>query len=74
MKYTVKRSHRAIREQQYPPVGDQLDAIWKVIGVLNSQGIDIGEDARGILARIAEIKDGTPKLVGSIGFHPDAPE
>jgi hypothetical protein len=43
-------SYRALREKSYPPIGDQLDALWK------------GEpDASQMKARIQAVKDRFPK-------------
>lgn len=46
-----------LRAQEYPAIGDQLDALWKAVGSL---GTDM-TDARGMLARIQEVKNKYPK-------------
>lgn len=51
--YTVKRM------KEYPPVGEQLDALWKLI-LANSDKIDLGE-AAPLLAAVQEVKDKYPK-------------
>jgi hypothetical protein len=47
------------RKSEYPPIGDQLDALWKLIQA-NSDKIDLGE-AAPLLAVVQEVKDKYPK-------------
>jgi hypothetical protein len=47
------------RAKKYPPIGDQLDALWKLIQA-NSDKIDLGE-AAPLLAAVQEVKDKYPK-------------
>jgi len=49
---------RQDRALAYPPVGDQLDAIW---GVLRSLGRTLPDDARAILDKIDAVKAANPK-------------
>lgn len=44
----VKNDYRALR--QYPPIGEQLDAMWKG-----------GQDAEDMKAQIQAVKDAFPK-------------
>lgn len=48
-----------LRRAAYPPIGDQLDAMWKLIQA-NSDKIDLGE-AAPLLAAVQEVKDKYPK-------------
>ena len=29
MKYTIKQNYSALRGREYPPIAEQLDALWK---------------------------------------------
>ena len=49
----------ALRREAYPPIGDQLDALWKLIQA-NSDKIDLGEAAT-LLAAVQEVKSKYPK-------------
>lgn len=49
---------RQARAMAYPPVGDQLDAIW---GVLRSLGRTLPDDAKGMIDRIDAVKAANPK-------------
>ena len=51
--YTVQR------RREYPPIGDQLDALWKLIQT-NADKIDLAE-AAPLLAAVQEIKNKYPK-------------
>lgn len=53
--YVVKRM------REYPPVGDQLDALWKLIQA-NSDKIDLGE-AAPLLVAVQEVKEKYPNVV-----------
>lgn len=47
------------RKREYPPIGDQLDALWKLIQA-NSDKIDLGE-AASLLKAVQDVKDKYPK-------------
>ena len=51
-----ERTYHAYRAQNYPPVGDQLDAIWKALSKLTGD-----PDAQAMLTRIREVKTAHPK-------------
>ncbi len=48
--------HSAPRKKAYMPVGDQLDAIIKTFAHLENQGVDIGEEGRGLVAHSEWVK------------------
>lgn len=50
MKHKVEQNYRDLRKNAYPPIGDQLDALWKG-----------GADAAAMKAQIDEIKRKFPK-------------
>ena len=51
------------RQRAYPSPGDQLDVVWKVLKQLDASGIEIGEGARDMLAKIDAVKNRYPKTV-----------
>lgn len=52
---------RAARAKAYPPIGDQLDAIWKALNYLQMEGvIDLVSEADAILGRILNVKKQNP--------------
>lgn len=52
-------THVVARQQAYPHIGDQLDAIWKILG--DAPPEILGEVGRSMLAQIAEVKKDYPK-------------
>lgn len=46
-----------LRQAEYPPIGDQLDALWKIVASLGT----VMTPARDILAQIQEVKNKYPK-------------
>jgi hypothetical protein len=48
--YVASHAYIAKRQAEYPPIGDQLDAIWKG-----------GQDASNMLARVQAVKEKYPK-------------
>jgi len=49
------------RRSLYPPIGDQLDAVFKMIAYMADQGIDVGPDGKAWLEKIRKIKEMYPK-------------
>lgn len=49
-----QRPYTARRREDYPPIGDQLDAIWKAFGQM-APG-DVPEPAREMLAKVQAVK------------------
>lgn len=50
MKFKVKQDYSELRRAEYPPVGEQLDALWK-------GGVALEEMAR----KVAAVKEKFPK-------------
>jgi len=46
------------RAQAYPAIGDQLDALWKLIGTAT----DLPAETRDMLTKIQEVKNAYPKV------------
>ncbi len=63
MKIDVKVDHSKKRAVEYPDIGDQLDALWKALEILKTQGTNIGVDADTILTSITNIKAKYPKNI-----------
>lgn len=51
-------TYRDFRQMEYPPIGDQLDALWKLIG---ETGVPIEGEAGRLIARIKAVKELHPK-------------
>jgi hypothetical protein len=51
--YIDANSYQAKRAAEYPPIGDQLDALWKG-----------GDAAAEMLAKVQAVKDKYPKSIG----------
>lgn len=56
MKITVKGDYRTLRAQEYPAIGEQLDALWKEM-----QNLPRTEEAEAMLQRIRDVKAKYPK-------------
>lgn len=50
------------RRSGYPPLGDQIDALYKTLSYLASNGIDIGPDGKKWIEEIQAVKEAYPKL------------
>ena len=48
--YLLANTYKALRAPEYPPIGDQLDALWKG-----------GDAAAEMLAKVQTVKDKYPK-------------
>src|SRR5678809_609768 len=53
-------SYQAFRAQAYPPIGDQLDAIWKIIQA--NPDIVIPVDSAPVLTQINDVKAEFPAI------------
>lgn len=56
MKIIHRWDYSEARRESYPPIGDQLDAIWKLLQTQQLTG-----DARVMLEKIAGVKARFPK-------------
>lgn len=61
MKIDHKEDYQQLRRQNYPAVGDQLDALWAIINQLLNKGTVSDPDAAAIAARIQAVKKKFPK-------------
>ena len=53
---------RLKRARNYPPIGDQLDALWKDFEARKKKGA-VNPEAAAILAKIKNVKQRFPKFV-----------
>jgi len=60
MKIEHPADYRRKRAEQYPPVGDQLDAIWSAIEAL-ANGHPIPNDSAVMLDRLRSLRERIPK-------------
>ena len=49
------------RARAYPPIGDQLDALWKHLNYRRTQGDELIQEADDILGKILQVKKSNPK-------------
>lgn len=57
----MPKSYRLQRLQAYPPVGEQLDVLWKIINQMRLNKVDLPEECDRMLNRILAVKRGIPK-------------
>ncbi len=55
------KNYRALRRRAYPPVRDQLDALWKIVNCARLDGYDIPQEADDIMGRWLGVKRKFPK-------------
>ena len=54
--------YRELRRRAYPPIGDQLDVIWKALGYLQmKKKINLVTEADLLMGRILNVKKKYPK-------------
>lgn len=56
MKITHRRDYAEARRAEYPPIGDQLDALWKALSTT-----DLPPAAAAMLAEVLAVKERFPK-------------
>ena len=56
MKISHRRDYACARRTEYPPLGDQLDALWKALATM-----DLPPDAKAMLEQIGGVKKRYPK-------------
>lgn len=59
--YNVDLSYIGKRREEYPDEVEQMDALWKFVKHLKTNGTDIGTDAQAILDSIEAAKVKYPK-------------
>lgn len=55
------RPHGAVRAAAYPPVGEQLDAIYKLAAMLARAGMELPPETRAWIAQVDAVKRRYPK-------------
>ena len=55
------RSYQEKRLDEYPNIGDQLDALWKELSYRRLKGEDLTADADAMLGKILSVKKQYPK-------------
>lgn len=63
MKLTINVDYRQKRRDRYPTIGDQLDAIWKVLAE-NPDALPA--DTRAMLEKVQSVKTEVPKPKGAL--------
>lgn len=58
---THKICHREARRREYPPIGDQLDAVGKLAASLKAQGMELPAETEQWLSQLQIVKDTFPK-------------
>ena len=61
MKIEHTRSYTAARRAEYPPVGDQLDAVFKLATFLAETGTLLPAEVHTWVQQIQAVKDRYPK-------------
>lgn len=59
--YNAANAYRENRLKEYPPINDQLDAIWKELNYRRLQGDNLVSDADAMLGKVLSIKSKYPK-------------
>jgi hypothetical protein len=57
----VERDYREVRQEEYPPIGEQLDAIWMELNQRRLNGEALVQDADNMLGKILSVKAKYPK-------------
>lgn len=58
MKVKHTADYRKLRAKEYPTVGDQLDALWKLLQVLD---VEIPDESQDVINAINSVKSKYPK-------------
>lgn len=56
-----KYRYKQLRADEYPAIGDQLDAIWKELNARRLKGENLTQDADDMLGQILAVKRKHPK-------------
>jgi len=56
-----KTAYQRERAAAYPPIGDQLDAIWKQLNAMRMSGQNLVVDADRVLGEVLAVKKRYPK-------------
>lgn len=60
-RYEREEKYRDDRREQYDPIGDQLDVIWKELNARRNAGENLVQDASDMLDKILAVKSKYPK-------------
>ena len=56
MKIQHKEDYRKLRARSYPPIGDQLDAIYKMASALRDQQVQLPTETLDWLLSLEQVK------------------
>jgi len=59
--YLVSITYKEKRKNEYPEIGDQLDAIIDTIKFIKSEGVNIGSAGKELIDQIDAVKNKHPK-------------
>ena len=57
----IEVNYKQERASLYPPIGDQLDAIWKTFNSMRLAGENLPQEAGAMLGKILAVKSAVPK-------------
>lgn len=57
----MSKSYKRRRRENYPQIGEQLDAVWKALDHLAWQGIELPSDTLAVLDQVKVVKTDNPK-------------
>lgn len=60
-KYEREERYKENRAKEYPPIGDQLDAIWLQLNKERTDGKSFAQDTDNMLTKILSVKSKYPK-------------
>jgi hypothetical protein len=60
MRIKLSRDARGARHAEYPPVGDQIDAIMALAKALEAQGIKLPEKTKDWISKCEQVKKKYP--------------
>lgn len=63
IEFLADNLYKEKREKDYPPIGDQLDAIWKMISDHLSGTIENTDEVEAMFEKIQDVKQKYPKPV-----------
>ena len=59
--YERLEKYKDDRRAEYPPIGDQLDAIWKALERINADGVLLPTETLDVLDKIVVVKNKYPE-------------
>lgn len=61
MKILIPGDYARARQQAYPDIGEQLDAVMKMAAALRAQGVELPPETVQWIDRCQRVKSGIPK-------------